>query len=213
MSEISEINDPRIVKGLAHPLRIHILGVLQERTASPSEIAAQCEASLGTVSYHVRYLERIGLIKLTETKPRRGAVEHYYRAVGRLRISDRAWAQVPTVIRDSLVGSTLDQIGRIVTEAAAAGGFSREHSRVARQQLRLDDQGFHELSLALRQLNEQAERIERESIERLAVADQREAEVAGTMVLMLFDQGSPVSETAVAGPGELPEQAAASPAE
>ncbi|HEX8977735.1 MAG TPA: hypothetical protein VF781_14595 [Solirubrobacteraceae bacterium] len=161
----------------------------------------------------MRYLERIGLIKLTETKPRRGAVEHYYRAVGRLRISDRAWAQVPTVIRDSLVGSTLDQIGRIVTEAAAAGGFSREHSRVARQQLRLDDQGFHELSLALRQLNEQAERIERESIERLAVADQREAEVAGTMVLMLFDEGSPVSETAVAGPGELPEQAAASPAE
>ena len=213
MSQINEITDPRIVKGLAHPLRIHILRVLQEGTASPSEIAAQSDASLGTISYHVRYLERMGLIELTETKPRRGAVEHYYRAVGRLRLSDRAWAQVPTVIRDSLVGSTLDQIGRQATEAAASGGFSHEDTRLARLQLTLDDQGFHELSLALGRLGEEAERIERESAARLVAAGQREGGVAGTVVLMLFDHGESGTESALAGPAELPEPAAAGPAE
>jgi predicted transcriptional regulator len=30
------------------------------------------------VSYHVRQLEKAGLIELVATKPRRGALEHYY---------------------------------------------------------------------------------------------------------------------------------------
>ena len=35
MMQITEIDDPRLVKGLAHPLRIHILRVLENRVASP----------------------------------------------------------------------------------------------------------------------------------------------------------------------------------
>ncbi|MBV9212474.1 MAG: hypothetical protein JOZ25_02385, partial [Actinobacteria bacterium] len=34
-----DITDPRIAKAYAHPLRIHILGMLDDRVASPSEIA------------------------------------------------------------------------------------------------------------------------------------------------------------------------------
>ena len=33
-----DITDPRIAKAYAHPLRIHILGMLDDRVASPSEI-------------------------------------------------------------------------------------------------------------------------------------------------------------------------------
>jgi DNA-binding transcriptional ArsR family regulator len=196
LTHVTEIDDPRIVKGLAHPLRIHILRVLQERTASPSEIAADSEASLGTVSYHVRYLERVGLIELTSTKARRGAVEHYYRAVGRLRITDRAWAQLPDAVRESLLGSTLDQIGRVVTQAAADGGFSRDDTHVGRHRFVLDGRGFHELSVALGELVDQAYTIERESARRLAAGNHAEPELASTLVTMLFDLASSV-------PGEL----------
>ena len=41
MMQITEIDDPRLVKGLAHPLRIQILRVLENRVASPSEIAEE----------------------------------------------------------------------------------------------------------------------------------------------------------------------------
>ena len=203
MTQITEIDDPRIVKGLAHPLRIHILRVLQERTASPSEIAADSDASLGTISYHVRYLERVGLIELTSTKARRGAVEHYYRAVGRLRITDRAWAQLPAAVREGLLGSTLDQIGRVVSQAAAEGGFSRDDAHVSRHRFILDDQGFHELSAALAALADQAQAIERESARRLAASNHTGEEITSTMILMLFDQASSVAggsgpDTAVA---------------
>jgi DNA-binding transcriptional ArsR family regulator len=190
LTQITEIDDPRIVKGLAHPLRIHILRVLQERTASPSEIAAGSEASLGTISYHVRYLQRVGLIELTSTKARRGAVEHYYRAVGRLRITDRAWGQLPDAVRERLLGSTLDQIGRVVTQAASDGGFSRDDTHVGRHRFVLDDRGFRELSVALSELADRAHMIERASAARLTAAHHTEAEIASTLILMLFDQAS-----------------------
>jgi DNA-binding transcriptional ArsR family regulator len=198
LTQITEIDDPRIVKGLAHPLRIHILRVLQERVASPSEIAAGSQASLGTISYHVRYLERVGLIELTSTKARRGAVEHYYRAVGRLRITDRAWAQLPGAVRESLLGSTLDQIGRVVTEAANDGGFSRDDTYVVRHRFTLDDQGFHELAAALQDLDDQAHKIEHQSLRRLGAANPTADEIAGTMVLMLFDHDTGRADTVVA---------------
>ena len=68
MKQITEIDDPRLVKGLAHPLRIRILRVLQDRVASPSEIAEEIEAPLGNVSYHVRFLARVGLIRLVNLR-------------------------------------------------------------------------------------------------------------------------------------------------
>ena len=59
-----DVTDPRLVKALAHPLRFRILTVLDERMASPSELAEELGAPLGNVSYHVRILASLGLIRL-----------------------------------------------------------------------------------------------------------------------------------------------------
>ena len=75
---IPKFNDPRYVKALSHPLRVRILALLQERTASPRELAEWLDATLGTVSYHVRTLHESGVLELESTRPRRGAVEHFY---------------------------------------------------------------------------------------------------------------------------------------
>ena len=71
MKAINDINDPRLVKALAHPLRVRILGVLQDRVASPSDLAEELNAPLGNVSYHVRILAQLGLLKLVKKRPRR----------------------------------------------------------------------------------------------------------------------------------------------
>ena len=63
---------------MSHPLRVRILAMLDERTASPVELAGWLGASLGTVAYHVRTLERIGLVELVSETRVRGAVEHHY---------------------------------------------------------------------------------------------------------------------------------------
>lgn len=187
MKPITDIDDPRLVKGLAHPLRIHILRVLQDRVASPSEIAAELDAPLGNVSYHVRFLARMGLIELSSTEPRRGAVEHYYRAVGRPQISAKAWEQVPQVVKDALMSSALDEIGKMVAAAARTGGFDRDQARVSRKAYALDQQGFDDLSEVVAELQDRAAKIERESASRLAGGDGEASELDAGVVMMLFE--------------------------
>jgi DNA-binding transcriptional ArsR family regulator len=189
MMQITEIDDPRLVKGLAHPLRIHILRVLENRVASPSEIAEEIGAPLGNVSYHVRFLARVGLIELTSTKPRRGAVEHYYRAVGRVRVADKAWSQVPDVVKSGLISASLDQVGKAIGAAASGGGFERQDAVVTRREMVLDEQGFAELAGELRELLDRSKEIERASAERLAASENGQVEAG--VVMMLFEGGGP----------------------
>src|SRR3954468_9098512 len=110
MKPITSIDDPRYVKAMSHPLRVRILALLEERTASPVELAGRLGATLGTTAYHVRTLERIGLIELVRETRVRGAVEHHYRAKERPTISDEAWAEAPPIAQQAAVGSALQMI-------------------------------------------------------------------------------------------------------
>jgi DNA-binding MarR family transcriptional regulator len=69
-----------------HPLRAKILEALAGSTKSPVQLAGELDARLGSVSYHVRTLERDGLIELTRTRPVRGTIEHFY--TGRARLCE-----------------------------------------------------------------------------------------------------------------------------
>jgi DNA-binding transcriptional ArsR family regulator len=186
---ISEIDDPRLVKALAHPLRLRILGILEDRVASPSELAEELEAPLGNVSYHVRILAGFDLIRLVRKRPRRGAIEHYYKARGRVELTDRAWSKVPTIVKGAIVDATLDQIGELVESAAQGGGFDRADARLCRQPLSLDATGWRELASAVDELLGRAEEIERESAERLAANDHR-GELDAGLVVMLFESAT-----------------------
>src|SRR3954467_6503169 len=149
MRAISDIGDPRLVKALAHPLRVQILSVLEERTASPSDLAEELGAPLGNVSYHVRTLTDLGLLKLVRRRTRRGAVEHYYKATGRATVTDRAWTQVPSVVRKSMTGVALQQATEQAVSAAENGGFDTDESHVTRHAVALDDEGLREVTEAL----------------------------------------------------------------
>ena len=87
--------DPRLAKALSHPMRTRILAILNERVASPNEIAEMIDERLPNVSYHVRALLELGCIELVSTAQRRGAIEHYYRALTRPFFSDRDWKRLP----------------------------------------------------------------------------------------------------------------------
>src|SRR3954466_5725761 len=66
------------LNGFSHPLRIKLI-VLLEREHSPSELCGLLPGEpLGVVSYHVRMLKQYGLLTETKTRPRRGALEHFY---------------------------------------------------------------------------------------------------------------------------------------
>jgi DNA-binding transcriptional ArsR family regulator len=106
MKPIKNIDDPRYVKAMSHPLRVRILAMLDERKASPNQLAGWLGASLGTVAYHVRTLEQLGLIELVDETRVRGAVEHHYRARARPNVTADGWAQAPPIAKQAAVGSS-----------------------------------------------------------------------------------------------------------
>src|SRR3954470_701575 len=189
MRAISDIGDPRLVKALAHPLRVQILSTLEDRVASPSDLAAELDAPLGNVSYHVRTLADLGLVKLVKRRTRRGAVEHYYQARGRAQVTNRAWAQVPGVVKRSMVAAALEQAVDAAGAAAAAGGFAPDESNLSRQTVTLDAEGFSEVSQAVARLHEEVAAIHERSTSRLDKGGDDAAVQAG-LVTMLFEAAS-----------------------
>jgi DNA-binding transcriptional ArsR family regulator len=188
MKPRSDISDPRVIKALTHPLRVHILRALEERTASPSELADEIGAPLGNVSYHVRQLHGLGLIKLVKKTPRRGAIEHHYKALVQPPMSDEAWASAPGLVKESLVGSSLGQLGQAVNAAAAGGGFTRPEAQLVREEVALDEKGFADVAKELARANERVAKIREDAAKRLEKSggDAHSANV----VLMLFEAAS-----------------------
>ncbi len=208
MKQITEIDDPRLVKALAHPLRVQILRALQDRVGSPSDIAEEISAPLGNVSYHVRFLERVGVLEFVEARPRRGALEHYYRARGRLRITDHAWAQVPEIVKNAMVGAALDQAMRYAYGGASIGGFERADAIASRRAMRLDDRGFQELGEVIKALLERASEIESESAKRIVESGHENGEIDVGLVTMLFE--APPSDAALPMDDHQPRKASRS---
>jgi DNA-binding transcriptional ArsR family regulator len=187
MKPIKSIDDPRFVKAMSHPLRVRILAMLDERKASPNQLAGWLGASLGTVAYHVRTLEQLGLIELVEETRVRGAVEHHYRARERPNVTAEGWAQAPPIAKQAAVGSSLDVIADYARASAAAGGFDRQDAQLRRALVRLDARGFAQLSKACDKLLEQADKIEAAAAERIAKDPHADDIVEAGLGVMLFD--------------------------
>lgn len=197
-----DVTDARLVKALAHPLRVRILGVLDERMASPSELAEELDAPLGNVSYHVRILASLGLIRLVSEMPRRGSVEHYYESDPHPLLSAETWSVVPQTFKPA----ALESAANAVRAAVMRGGFERRDALLARGAWNLDPKGWRALADAGRALLAHAEDIRRAAEARI-MAGESEPELA-TLLLMLFPtapevprRDAPTAESSVARAG------------
>jgi DNA-binding transcriptional ArsR family regulator len=181
-----DLVDPRIAKALSHPMRARILVILNERVASPNEIAEMIKERLPNVSYHVRALLDLGCIELVDTAQRRGAIEHYYRAVLRPFFSDSDWKRIPRSGRQAISDTVLQVIWEDVSEAVNAGTFDVRPDRyLTHSPMVLDEEGWSELNRVLTKAYADAEKIESQSARRLKKS--KEAGVSTKVVLMQFE--------------------------
>jgi len=194
---INDINDPRLVKALAHPLRVSILSALAHRVASPSQLAEELDVPLPNLSYHIRMLVQLDLLKLVKTRPRRGAIEHYYQAKGPVTVSDKAWGEVPTLVKEAIVASELRRTGEMVEGAAAAGGFDDERAVLARVSLKLDAKAWAELSKKVQELYAYAQELQTDS-EKRRMDSNHEDEIDAGLALMFFKAAPTAVEQAAA---------------
>jgi len=201
---VTNISDPRYVKALSHPLRVRILALLQERTASPRELAEWLDATLGTVSYHVRTLHDFGLIELVKTTQVRGAIAHHYKARIRPRVDDAAWASAAPIVKQAAVGAALQTVDDYARASAAAGGFDRAEAHLSRTNLRLDARGWAAAGKACEKLLAELGRIEETAAKRIAKDPQAEGTSDAAMVVLLFEAIRLSAEDEPAAPAKKP---------
>jgi DNA-binding transcriptional ArsR family regulator len=201
---ITNIDDPRYVKALAHPLRIRILAMLEESPSSPVRLAAQLDATLGTVAYHVRTLESLGLVKLVSTRQRRGATEHIYQAREHPRFTDEAWERLEPVAKQRLLSAMLRQIGEYAHRSAAAGGFDDSDAHITRTALKLDELARAQLAAATKRWLKEVARIEEDADTRMRESpDPHPEPIDVGLVIMLF-RALPFSEPVLEpAPGQI----------
>jgi DNA-binding transcriptional ArsR family regulator len=181
-----DLVDPRIAKALSHPMRARILAILNERTASPNEISEMIDERLPNVSYHVRALLDLGTIELVDTAQRRGAIEHYYKALVRPFFSDRDWKRLPKSGRQSISDSALQIIWEDVSDAIKAGTFeARTDRHLSHTPMVLDAEGWGELVKLLEGVRAEADKIASRSAARLKKSEK--PGIPTTLVAMQFE--------------------------
>lgn len=93
MQDFMVISQPRQIKAIADEKRIRLLDLLVERSATVAQLAAEFGEAHAKVYYHVKELERAGLVEMVEQTARSGAAEKHYRAKARTYLLGRALGQ------------------------------------------------------------------------------------------------------------------------
>jgi DNA-binding transcriptional ArsR family regulator len=75
---------PSQVKAIGQPLRTTILGLLHERAATVSELAAALKRPKSTVAHHVKVLAEAGLVQVVRTRRVRAIEERFYGRTARM---------------------------------------------------------------------------------------------------------------------------------
>jgi DNA-binding transcriptional ArsR family regulator len=116
------LQEPEQIRLALSPLRRRILDLLRE-PSSATRLAAVLQVSRQLVNYHLRALERAGLVELVEERPRRGCVERVLRARAQAFVVDPAvmGAGDPVAAQDRYAAEHL---------VSAAAGVVRDVARM-----------------------------------------------------------------------------------
>jgi len=191
--------DQRLVRALAHPLRVQILEVLTERVASPNLIAAELNTGVSHVAYHTRALDRYGCIELVETAQRRGATEHYYKAKPHAFIGDRAWRKVPRAVRSGITAASLQTFMDKAVSALETGAIDdREDTTFSWMPVHLDDEGWRQVTEILAEATERVLAAQTAADQRAAESGKDERKISAVVALANFETGPGRSENGAA---------------
>jgi DNA-binding transcriptional ArsR family regulator len=195
--------DPRSLRGLAHPLRVRLLGLLREEgPATATRLAERVGQSSGATSYHLRQLAAHGFV--VEDTGRGVGRERWWRAAHRSTtlegdIDREAPAETEAYLR-AVSAQYAERVDRFITEMPTLAEAWRECLTLSDWRFRLTPAEANELHDALLAL-----------VARYRRADDPDAEVpagAEPVVLQAQIMPFPAATTLAAGTSDAGTRAA-----
>ena len=184
--------DPNLAKALSHPLRQRVLERLSvDGEASPSQLARHLGAPVANVAYHVRILLKLDCVELVRTRQRRGALEHYYRAIIHPWLDAEQWARLPASFRRQALARALRDIVSDASDAGIAGGFDHPDAQMRRLVVGLDQRGWQDLAALFEHMLTSVQQIHTDSAVRAAESVTGEPAIDTEIALLLFRRPNP----------------------
>src|SRR4029077_7533944 len=175
------------MKALSKKERVEIFAIFCERVASPKEISDELNEGLSQVSYHVSVLRECRLIVLDHKVPRRGAVEHFYRAATPTLIPPDAWDHLPSVVRKGISMNILQQFLDDASASMEAGVFDKSPGELSWTPLILDALGLEEFGQLARDFLEAVLELQAIASKRLPKTSSRATDaISATVFLATF---------------------------
>lgn len=176
---------------VGHRIRIELLGLLNEDTYSPSELAKLMGRPITTIGHHVKELLEAGCIELVKIDKVRNADQHFYRAIKLPFITDEEAEALPPEVKQEYAAVILQAIMAEGLGALWAGKMSRDPNvRMMWRWFNLDEQGRQELADEQRESWERIVEIEARAANRCAESGEETTSMIVTS--MGFERSRPV---------------------
>jgi hypothetical protein len=178
---------------LAHPVRVRVLEILNERDMSPVEFCREGFApenmDVSHVAYHFRELAEYGCLTVIEENKRRGSIEHVYRGIGRAYFSDAEWAEVSPEDKARITKTVFQGLLARVEGAVMAETFDlREDRHISWIAMKLDEHGWREMATTLGAAFSEVEQIRSDAEKRLARSGEKP--IPSTCAILGFESPS-----------------------
>jgi len=153
----------------SHKIKVICLARMAEKPTSPAEIGRELGKPASHVSYHVKVLGQHNLVEQVDERPVRGAVEHFFRTVELVHISQEEYEGLPLELRKVWVETVFALFGADATYSIETETMLKQvDCEILRTAMKVDAQGWEDMRRAYIDLQERVMEIKAESEIRLA---------------------------------------------
>lgn len=122
---VYQIESNEQLRVVSDDLRQRILSALSQEPMTVTQVGEQLRLAPAKVHYHVRELERVGLVKLVETREKGGILEKYYAPIAeQIRVSPRLFQGISRAGSLATIAQSVGQLThsfiRALSHAASA---------------------------------------------------------------------------------------------
>lgn len=170
-TRLEEEHEPRhhhLLKAMAHPIRLRLLGILNYRHISPAEFAREQGEPVSKVAHHFRSLEKLGCIEVVDTRPVRGSTEHFYRRSETILVRDEDLMEMPEEVSRLLLSTIVRGfLGRVAKALRSGTLTARTDAHLTWKDVKLDEQGWKEVTEILGSTYEAVDEAEARALKRM----------------------------------------------
>tara|TARA_Y100001933_G_scaffold261300_1_gene315734 strand:- start:870 stop:1451 length:582 start_codon:yes stop_codon:yes gene_type:complete len=124
MKDVLVVDDLAQLKAMSNSYRIQIIHAFEDEPATAKQISEKLGEPHSKVNYHLKTLEKVGIIRLVCEKPKYGVIEKYYEPVAKTFVLDSKSMQ-----SDEKLAQTMDKASMALFDRVAKDFYQANEAK------------------------------------------------------------------------------------